>query len=382
MARMTSAYAKKNRAGKSTRIQQVVVALERSYGARIMMACALIVLAALTLAALPSHAQTADPINGGITYIGTTKCAAGGVGNSTCYSLSAQCSGIDGSGVPAVALTLKVTNPGSSKGAIIFIETGGATTAYDQSFAYGELVVNSAVQAGFTAVQPYFAGNNGWLQGPAPNGPRAVACRYAALANWVYSGTSPLIHQGGTAMCATGVSAGSSVVAYSLSHFGLGSGSTRIFDMVEVASGPMFGRLDHGCICNQPPYQTTTGQGPLGECYLSAGSLVDSTYPGAYCSAGMKNHSTTYASLLYHDSVVSDDSPILNYTAVVRVVFGAQNDLGGAIPQGLDWASLITSPVTVLTVGDAAHLVPDTFDGAMQIANDLNTYCALQAPRK
>jgi hypothetical protein len=356
---------------------------DRAYGVGIVTVCSLIVLAALAMASAPAHAQVADPINGGVTYVGTTKCAAGGVGNSTCYSVSIQCSGIDGSGVAATPATVKVTNPGSSKGAIIFIETGGATTAFDQSFAYGELAVNTVVQAGFTAVQPYFTGgNNGWLQGPAPNGPRAVSCRYAALANWVYSSTSPLMHQSGTAMCASGVSAGSSVIAYSLAHFGLGSGTTRVFDMVEVASGPMFGRLDHGCTCDQPPVQTTTGQGPLGECYLTAGTLVDSTYSGPYCSSETHAHDTTYANLLHHDSVMSDDPPILNYTTVVRVVFGAQNDLGGAIPQGLSWANSITSPVTVLTVGDAAHLVPDTFDGAMQIANDLNAYCVLQAPRK
>jgi hypothetical protein len=350
--------------------------------ATIVTVSGLILLAALAIASAPAHAQTADPINGGVTFVGSTKCAAGGVGNSTCYSLSIQCSGIDGSGVAAVPATVKVTNPGSTKGAIIFIETGGATTAYDQSFAYGELVVNSVVQAGFTAVQPYFAGNNGWLQGPAPNGPRAVACRYAAFANWVYSSTSPLMHQSGTAMCASGVSAGSSVIAYSLAHFGQGTGSTRVFDMVEVASGPMFGRLDHGCICDQPPVQTTTGQGPLGECYLTAGTLVDSTYSGPYCSTETKAHDTTYETLLHHDSVMSDDPPFLNYTTVVRVVFGAQNDLGGAIPQGLAWANAITSPVNVSTVGDAAHLVPDTFDGAMLIANDMNAYCALQEPRK
>jgi hypothetical protein len=344
--------------------------------------CGFVAMAALALASAPAHAQTADPINGSVTYLNTAKCPVGGVGNSSCYSLSIQCSGIDGSGVGAIPVTVKVTNPGATKGAIIFVSPGGGTSYYDQSFTYGEVIVNSVLQAGFTAIQPYFGTINGWLQGPAPNGARSLSCRFAALANWAATSTSPLMHQSGTAMCAAGVSAGSSVVVYSLAHYGMGSGATRLFDMVEITSGPTFGRLDHGCICNQPPLQTSTGQGPLSDCYLTIGTLVDNTYSTAACSAAKKTHSTTNEELLYHDSIMSDDQPFLNYTTAVHVVFGAQNDEGAAIPQGLEWANYVTSPITVNVVQDAAHLVPDSFDGALQVANDLNTSCALQTPKR
>lgn len=363
-------------------IRLAVLALDRACGARVATVCWLIVLAALAMASASARAQTADPINGGVTLVGSTKCPSGGVGNSACYALSVQCSGIDSTGVAALPVTIKVTNPGSTKGAIIFISPGGGTSFYDQSFTYGELIVNSVVRAGFTAVQPYFSGTNGWLQGPAPNGARALACRYAALANWVATSTAPLMHQGGSAMCATGVSGGASVIVYGLTHFGMGTGATRIFDMVEVTSGPTFSRLDHGCICDQPPMQTTTGQGPLSDCYLTIGTLVDNTYSSPSCSTAKKTHDTTYESLLYHDSIMSDDPPFLNYSTVVRVVYGAQNDEGAAIPQGLEWLNAVTSPVTVNVIGDAAHLVPDSFDGALQVANDLNTACVLQPPRR
>jgi hypothetical protein len=283
--------------------------------------------------------------------------------------------------VAALPVTVKITNPGSAMGAILFISPGGGTSYYDQSFTYGELIVNSVLQAGFTVVQPYFGGTNGWLQGPAPNGARALSCRYAALANWVATSTSPLMHQSGSAMCAAGVSGGASVVVYGLAHFGMGTGSSRIFDMVEVTSGPTFARLDHGCVCDQPPMQTSTGQGPLSDCYLTIGTLVDDTYSSPSCSSAKKTHDTTNESLLYHDSIMSDDGPFLNYQTVVRVVFGAQNDEGAAVPQGLEWVNAVTSPVTVNVIPDAAHLVPDTFDGALQVANDLNTACVLQ-PRK
>jgi len=346
------------------------------------MFCWLAIGCALVATTTAARGQTADPINGGVTLVGTAKCPNGGVGNSSCYNLTVQCSGIDGSGVGPLALSLKVTNPGSSKGAILFISPGGGNGYYDQSFAYGDVIVNSVVQSGFTAVQPSFSQSNGWLTGPAPDGARALACRFAALAEWVYSGTSPLIHQSGSAMCATGISGGASAVVYGLAHFGLGTGATRIFDMVEVTSGPTFGRIDHGCICNQPPFQTITGQGQLSDCYLTIGSLIDDTYSAPLCSEAHKTHDTANADLLQHDSIMSDDAPFLNYSSAVRVVYGEQNDEGAALPQGQEWLQAVTSPVNVTVVPDAAHLIPDSFDGAQQIANDLNGACAVQGAKR
>lgn len=345
-----------------------------------LLACCAVVLAALAFAATSARAQTADPINGGVTLIGATKCPNGGVGNSLCYSISIQCSGMDVSGVAAIPATIKVTNAASAKGAIIFVSPGGGNSYYDQSFAYGDLVVNSVVQAGYTAVQPFFGGLNGWLTGPAPDGPRALACRFAALANWV--ATTATVHQSGTAMCAAGVSGGSSAIAYALAHFGMGTGASRLFDMTEVTSGPTFSHIDHGCICASPPYQTTTGQGPLSDCYLTIGSLIDDTYPSNVCSQARVTHSTSNQELFIHDSIMSDDQPFLNYTTAVHVTFGAQNDEGSGIPQGLEWANSITSPVTVKVVPDAAHLLPDSFDGALQVASDLMSGCVLQNPKQ
>ena len=344
--------------------------------APILLALALLaVFAAMTQSA---HAQTADPINGGITLVGSTTCPKGGVPNSSCYNLTVQCSGIDGSGVGPLALSLKVTNPASNKGAILFISPGGGNGYYDQSFAYGDVIVNSAIQAGYTTVQPSFSQTNGWLTGPAPNGPRALSCRYAALAQWVFSGTSPLIHQTGTAMCATGISGGASAVVYGLAHFGMGTGSSRIFDFVEVTSGPTFGRLDHGCTCDQPPFQTSTGQGLLSDCFLTIGSLLDDAYSTPVCSLAHKTHNTSNGSLLQHDSIMSDDPPFLSYQSAVKVVYGAQNNEGAALPQGQEWLQAVTSPVTVTVIQDAAHLLPDSFDGAQQIAKDLTTSCVVQ----
>jgi hypothetical protein len=339
------------------------------------------VLAMLFAGTLSANAQTADPINGTVTYVGTEACSPGGVGSGTCYSLNVQCSGIDGSGIGAIPVTLKVNNQGSSKGTIIFTATGGSKTWFEGQFAYGPMLLNSVINAGFTVVQIKFGGSNGYLTGPAPDGTRALACRYAAIANWANSSTNPLIHPANTAYCAAGVSGGSSAIGYALAHFGQGTGDTKIFDMAEIVSGPTFSRFDHGCICDQPPINTHTTEGFLSECLLTATTLIDSTYSAPICTLSSKNHDPTYETLLHHDSIMSDDPPILNYATDVHVVFGGQDQSVGA-PQGVDWTNAVTSPVTIVTVVDAAHFVPDSFAGAVQVANDLINSCKIQVTNR
>jgi len=63
------------------------------------------------------------------------------------------------------------------------------------------------------------------------------------------------------------------------------------------------------------------------------------------------------------------------------VVFGGQDQSVGA-PQGVDWTNAVTSPVTVVTVADAAHFVPDSFAGAVQVANDLINSCKIQVTNR
>jgi hypothetical protein len=199
---------------------------------------------------------------------------------------------------------------------------------------------------------------------------------YCILTRGVFANTAstPLIHPSNTAMCATGLSGGSSAVGYALSHFGMGTGTTRIFDMVELISGPTFSTLDHGCICDEPPLTGITAQPTLSVCYLTATSLIDGTYPTHVCGSANRTHSTTNAALLRHDSLLSDDPPFLSYTTNVHVLFGGQDESAGPA-QGLAWVRAVTSPVTMATVLDAGHFLPDSYAGAVQVANDLNNSC-------
>ena len=297
-------------------------------------------------------------------------CPSGGVTGTTCYSLQISC---PQENIASVTATLKVVQPtGTPIGTVTFATGGGDTGFYDIVYTYGATTVQDVVSVGYTAVEIEFAANtNGWLTGPG--GPANLACRYATANQWIYNN----IHQGGTTqpMCATANSGGAGAIGYALAQYGLGS----IFAMVEPTSGPVFSRIDHGCVCNQPKLATPCAEGLQSECYgvTTAEQFIDPAYQNGWCSGAVKSHSTQHQTTFFDDSI---DSPTATYdypTTDVHVVFGGL-DLTSAVPQGTDWVNLITSKKAIECVSDAPHDLPNVLDGAQKVASDLETYCKLQ----
>lgn len=298
-----------------------------------------------------------------------------GVPNGTCYVLTVACPDVADEGV-----AVKVNAPvGDSKGTILFSVGGAGTPWYDVHFAFGTQLINSVRDAGFTTVQFNFMFPPtgfpdgglfaGWLTGPG--GPRKLACRWATAAQWVHDN----IRAGNTAFCATGNSAGSAAAAYALAHYGMGS----VFNMLEETSGPPFTRLDHGCICDQPPVQTVCGQGALSECYHSDGNAyVDPAYNplGHICSSAEDSHDTTNKQKFINDSIMAPDATTSFPNTDIHFVFGGLDD-GAAEPQAMIWIPTITakSSIPVDCVADAPHMIADVQDGAEKIAHDLITSC-------
>jgi hypothetical protein len=292
----------------------------------------------------------------------------------TCYNLNI-------SSCPSVAdmdgVTLRVKGPsGSPKGTIILGTGLGGVGFYEDVFAFGKTMITSLVNAGFTTVQISFTGTinginaaDGWLTGPG--GPRKLACRYASAAQWVYQN----IHNSNAAApyCATGNSGGSAAIAYSLAHYGLDS----IFAMVEPTSGPPMGRVDHGCICSQPPVSTTATGCPnapaISECYGGSSTLLDAAYGSTICSQG----DTANATLFLNDSVASPDANLSYPKTAVHFVYGGQ-DTSAAVPLGLDWATIILTSHTIACAPTAPHAIADDMAGANMIASDLINSCKLQ----
>lgn len=318
------------------------------------------------------------------TAVGTalTSCAAdrGGVAGN-CWGLNITCPNV--TSIKPYDATVKVTAPaGQSFGTIIFITGGGGATYYDTDFTYGGSLINGVVSAGFTAAQVVFDNPvAGWLTGPAldGNGPISLACLPATAMQWVYNS----VLTSGTPLCATGNSGGSSALAYALSQYGLGS----ILTMAEPTSGPEFARLDYGCA---PSTQNTAcaicGFGTQHEGYglTNAEDFVDPAYTGVKngqptgpCSEDVQG-STTNAAQLHHDSILSDIyPPMLSFSTQIHAAFGGLDTSGGAIPQGLDWESFITSSITMVCVPTAGHPMATYPAGQAQIESDLITYCKL-----
>src|SRR4029077_8277130 len=169
--------------------------------------------------------------------------------------------------------------------------SGGTGAALYESYVYGDTTLNTVVQGGYTTAQvtwgePFAFQAHGWQTGPG--GTRATACRYATLAQWIYTN----IHLANAAapFCATGNSSGAQLIGLSLAHYGTGS----IFAMVEPTSGPPFARQDWACDCVQPPTVNSCGI-KQGYCVGlgNAQKYVDPAYSTPACSQEVSTHSTT-----------------------------------------------------------------------------------------
>jgi hypothetical protein len=207
-----------------------------------------------------------DPI-GAATLTKLSSCPAGGLANGTCYKATiSNCPETTGNFVAAI----KVNAPPNGQkplGAVLFTTGGAGNGYYDGTSGTpdtrdtrcnaqgncGLLAVQTVNNAGYETIQTNFSDPLdsatepvGWLTGPAADGPRALACRYATLVHAVW--TNILRSSTTRPVCATGNSAGSAVIAYSLTQYGLGSlsGPGPLLSMVEATSGPPMARIDHG----------------------------------------------------------------------------------------------------------------------------------------
>jgi hypothetical protein len=324
---------------------------------------ALIALAS-SLRAQKAPATKADALG---TAIGAqVACTGQGITGGTCYSVALTCPN-----VTSTSANVKVLVPTSTPiGTVVMTAGGGDASYYEYAPGYGSYIVNNVVGAGFTVAETQFPGasQNGWLEGPATDGPRSLACLYATLVKWVYTN----IHQSNTAApyCATGESGGAAAIAYSLSHYGLGT----IFKMVEVDSGPPFGRIDYGCGC--------TGSAPKSPCgtrnksCYGTGTTAQRLTEAAYGNADCGSHTFNDEALWDHDSVSSPDAAYSFPNTDVHFLFGGL-DTSSAVPQGLLFANQIKSQKEISCVADAAHDITEVEDGADKIIGDLAAFCKL-----
>ena len=318
--------------------------------------------AALHAQQAPQHSIQPDAL--GTATGASAACASKGIAGGTCYNVALTCPN-----VTAVTASVKVLSPTITPlGTVVMTAGGGDASYYEFAPGYGNYIVTNVVAAGFTAAETQFPGSsgNGWLEGPATDGPRSLSCLYSTLVEWIYTN----IHQSSTTApyCATGESGGAAAISYSLSHYGLGA----IFNMVELDSGPPFGRLDYGCLCN--------GQSPVSPCgtrnrsCFGAGSTAQRLAITAYGNNDCATENASDATLWDHDSISSPDANYSYPHTDVHFLFGGK-DVSSAVPQGLLFANRIKTQKEIACVPDAEHDITEVLDGANQIVSDLSTYC-------
>jgi hypothetical protein len=347
----------------------------------------------ILVSATPAHASQ-NSIGRGTLTLGT--CDGTGLANGTCYRAVV-------SGCPEAtadfAATVKINEPADLsqlKGTVFFTTGGTGTSLYDHDFEFqgdtrcagsncGLLVVQDINAANFRTVQIEFVDPDrvisepdGWLTGPATDGPRALACRYATIVHAVWANLlqSDTTHP----VCATGNSGGGALIAYAMTQYGMGgaSGPGPMFTFVEPTSAPPYGRIDHGCAGTAAPdLSVNCPKGAkISENYEAgtAEAYVDPAFPSAVCTADINSNGKNVYASFRHDSVVSDDFAKPSYKTIVRMLFGSQ-DLSAAVPLGSEWYSAIKSTKTAACVSGAPHALPEDYDGATMIVNDVIGGC-------
>lgn len=310
----------------------------------------------------------ADPLG---RATGTSVSCPAGPLSGVCYAVTISCPNInDFTGY------VKVTYPaGTPVGTVVFSSGGNGTIFYESNYVYGTTVLDTVRQGGFTVAQitwdhPFTTAEPyGWQTGPG--GIRAVACRYATLAQWIYTN----IHDANTAapFCATGNSSGAEVIGQAMTHYGLGS----IFSMVEPTSGPSFGQQVWACDDSEPDAINPCGNlTQYGVGVGGAEQFVDPAYPEPICSETYMSHRTTYDSIFLHDSVVSTDAAFSYPNTFVNFRLG-DLDMGAGPNQAATWESAITSSKAISCIAGAAHSIPNSLVGAQTIASDVVSLCKL-----
>jgi hypothetical protein len=317
-------------------------------------------------ASLGGSSVSPDPL--GTANASNIACPSSSI-NGTCYAVAISCPNIsDFTGY------VKVTYPAGTPLGTVLFSNGGTGNGLYEEYTYGTTVLNTVLEGGLTLAQiswggPFTTQQPYGLQ-TGPGGTRALACRYATLAQWIY--TSIHLANTGAPFCATGTSSGGEAIGLGMAHYGLGS----IFAMVEPTSGPPFARQDWACDCRQLPASNPCGvRGTFCVGLGDAQSFIDPAYSTPLCSQEVSNHSTSSDAIFYQDSVVAPDSAFAYPQTFVKFLYGALDLVSPN--QGHTWASAITSSKAESCVADAGHSLPNYLDGAQQIASDILTYCKL-----
>lgn len=176
----------------------------------------------------------------GTSKIATATCDEKGLPGGTCYRVViSDCAEATGEFAAGIKIN-EAPDASLLQGTVFFTTGGGGGEYYDYDQDYlgdasctnsncGFMVVQSINAANYRTVQVNFSDPSnlidepsGWLTGPATDGPRSLACRYATLVHAVWA---IILKKDSHPVCATGNSGGGALVAYAITQYGMGNSS-------------------------------------------------------------------------------------------------------------------------------------------------------------
>jgi hypothetical protein len=322
----------------------------------------------LTLVAIASSASAQTQPDSLGTIQSSSIACQGHSNNGVCYQLEVSCPSL-----PNYTAYLKLLSPTVAvTGTTVFL-TGGGTTDLLELQTYGPIVVEQLLSKGYRIAQvtygaPFNSSELGWETNAGGAGVRAAACRFATVLQWVHDN----IQDASTPLCAAGNSAGSELIAQSLTHYG----ASNILTFAELSSGPPYGQLQYACENTQPTMTSPcSGLGlGLGVLPTTAALFIDPSYPGAWCSSAYNTHSKLHDAQFLNDSVLSPDATLNYPTTFVNFVFGDQ-DTTSAIRQGFLYEAAITSGHAAACLPGVSHEIETSIAGAKRVAADMIAGC-------
>jgi hypothetical protein len=285
----------------------------------------------------------------------------------------------------ALAVEVRVTEPAAGvpyRGTVV-LGSGGDGAGFYAGQDGGKILATEVAGMGFRVVDRSW--NGGWITDEG--GMRKESARYATLLTWVREN----VHQGGK-FVATGNSGGSAEIGYALTTWGRG----EILDVAIPTSGPPVARLDYACVKKATPEwgELCAKIVPKGatECGTQACVLGPPRSPAEsfVYKSGVCRQVGLDATVeeLWADSVVHPGAVLSYPKTKVYFLYGAQ-DCGEPVPNGLTFATAVTSEKTIRFVPKTPHALFSTAEGRAAIelairegtgAGQVAAMAAVQAP--
>ena len=297
---------------------------------------------------LGSVTEVKEPCRGG----------PGRVPNTSCMVLEVNCPKLK----PFHA-QLRVTEPAAGvpyRGTVV-MASGGSGTEFYADQEGGRILVGEIAAMGFRVADRSWD-RPGW--GMDGVGLVPESCRFATLLTWIHD----RIHKGGK-FITTGNSGGSAEIGYALTTWDRGD----ILDVAIPTSGPPQSRLDYSCVSKPSPEWAALCASivPKGvmECASSCllgppQSPVDSfVYKSGVCRQVSPDETPRQ---LLEDSVVHPGA-VLDYPKTKLFFLYGAHDCGEPVPNGLTYATNVTSEKTIRFVPHTPHALFSTPEGRAAI---------------